>query len=142
MRTWQRFRGLNAADRGLITEAAAWLLAVRVAIAVTPFLTLRRTLSRFSRLCARRTDASHPPVSRVAWAVAAAARHLPMHSTCLVESLAAQAMLGRRGFACELRLGVKRPDDRSRLAAHAWIEHDGAVVIGRVDDLYDYAELR
>ena len=142
MRTWQRFRALDAADRGLIVEGAAWLFFVRIGISTLPFLTLRRVLSSLSARSARRPGDSRDSARRVAWAVTSAARHLPLPTTCLIESLAAQTMLRRRGVDCELRLGVKRPADRSSIAAHAWIVHEGAVVIGRVDDLYDYAELR
>ena len=139
MRAWQRFRGLNAADRGLIVEAAAWLFGVRLGLAALPFLVLRRTLLHLSDRFARRAVAPQS-AQRVAWAVTSAARHLPLSMTCLIESLAAHAMLRRRGMASELRFGVRRTPPS--LAAHAWVEHDGAVVVGRIDDLSEYATLR
>jgi hypothetical protein len=59
----------------------------------------------------------------------------------LIESLAAHAMLRRRGVECALKLGVRRAE-RSPFTAHAWIEHGGAVVLGQVDDLAEYAPLQ
>src|SRR5438067_12389192 len=91
MRTWQRVRALNAADRGLIFEAAAWLCFVRVGISALPFLLLRRTLTSLSRGPDRAGTAGRP-AARVAWAVKSAAQHLPIATTCLIESLAAEAM--------------------------------------------------
>ena len=142
MRTWQRFRALSAADRGLVIEASVWLFGVRAGLSALPFLTLRRGLSRLSALVGGAVDDSTESTQRVAWAVTAAARHLPFSTTCLVESLAAHAMLSRRGVACKLRLGVRPPGARPSLAAHAWIEHDGTVLVGRVDDLSDYVALQ
>jgi hypothetical protein len=141
MRTWQRFRALSAGDRRLVVEAAAWLVAARFGLLLLPFPALRRALSSAScRFPALDQSASATPAP-VAWAITSAARHLPMHSTCLIESLAGHAMLRRRGFDCDLRLGVRRPSGRSSFAAHAWIEHRGSVVLGKVDDLSEYAIL-
>ena len=142
MRTWRRFRALNAADRGLIVEAATWLFLVRIGISAVSFLTLRRALANLSNRFVHRVPPSHASAQRVGWAVTAAARHLPFRTTCLIESLAAHAMLHRRGIVSELRLGVRRPDGPASLAAHAWVEHDGAVVLGEIDNLREYGELR
>ena len=140
MRTWQRFRALNAADRRLIVEGAAWLLGVRIGLSALPFLTLQRALSRLSASVPHAADPLDEP-QRVAWAITSAARHLPCSTTCLIESLAAHAMLRRRGVDCVVRFGVRPPRGRPALAAHAWIEHDGAVLLGRIDDLSEYAAL-
>jgi hypothetical protein len=142
MRTWQRFRALNAADRGLLVEAAAWLAGARLGLSLLPFLTLQRTLASLSHRFARPATLSSVPTARTAWAITAAARHLPLRTTCLVESLAARAMLQRRGIDCALRLGVRRAADLSPFTAHAWLEHQGAVVLGQVDDLSEYARLQ
>jgi hypothetical protein len=131
MQSWRRFRSLSAADRVIVAEAAGLLAFIRVAVAIAPFGVVRRVLHVFPR--------SHN-AARVAWAVAAAARHVPFRTTCLVESLAADAMLRRRGVASEIRFGV-RPPDGGTLAAHAWVEHNGAVVFGARSDLSEYAVL-
>jgi hypothetical protein len=133
---------LDAADRGLLVEAAAWLAGARLGLSLLPFLTLQRMLASLSQRVALPADCASAPTARVAWAITAAARHLPLRSTCLVESLAARAMLQRRGIDCALRLGVRRAADPSPFAAHAWLEHHGAVVLGQVDDLSEYAPLQ
>jgi hypothetical protein len=63
--------------------------------------------------------------------------------TCLRQALAADAMLRRYGFASQLRLGVQRhrgPSSTS-LQSHAWVECDGAIVVGGIEGLADYAVL-
>jgi hypothetical protein len=54
-----------------------------------------------------------------------------MNAVCLPQALAAQAMLRRRGVASKLCLGVMR--ESGALAAHAWVEIGGNIIIGRVD---------
>lgn len=129
-----RYRALRAADRWLVIEAAVLLSTVRLGIAGLQFSVLRGALDRV--LCVvppyRRRKPS-PAMERLAWAVAAASRRLPFRSTCLVESLAVDAMMRRRGYASEIRFGV-RPPNGGVLAGHAWVECDGAVVFGSLQD--------
>jgi len=139
MRLWRRLRALSAADRRLLGEAGLMLLRVRVALWIRPFGALRERLenTRPSR------PASPRDGDRVGWAVEAVARRLP-GATCLVQSLAAQALLRRRGYLPELHIGVRGRgrDAALPLEAHAWLECNGRVVAGAVDDLAEYGVLR
>jgi hypothetical protein len=65
---------------------------------------------------------------RVGRVVAAVARRLPWHPSCLRQALAVQRMLRRRGIASRLHLGVAFA---SVSAAHAWVTVDGRPVVGR-----------
>jgi hypothetical protein len=48
-------------------------------------------------------------------------------------------MLGRRGISSNLRLGVRHDGESlNPFTAHAWVECQGLVVMGAVDDLGDY----
>jgi len=53
----------------------------------------------------------------------AAVRHSAGHPTCLEESLALWWLLGRQGIASELRIGVRKRDEK--FEAHAWVEREG-----------------
>jgi hypothetical protein len=79
----------------------------------------------------RRTVAP-PTVERIAWAVRAAGRFIPGGTNCLVRALATQSLLGRYGYRSALRIGVRKAADGG-LAAHAWLESAGAVVIGEFE---------
>jgi hypothetical protein len=140
---WRRFRALSGGDRRLVAEAAVLLCLASPGLVILPFPVLRRLLDQFGRsqvLAAGRLPANN--VRRISWAVTATARRLPVSTSCLVEALVAGAMLRRRGCACELRFGVRTPQGTSDLAAHAWIEHEGVVVMGQLDNLRDYQTLR
>jgi hypothetical protein len=138
MQSWRRFRSLSAADRVIVAEAAVLLVLIRAAIPVLPFLSICDALRTFARI--GRVSPGQSDSARTAWGVTAAARHLPLRTTCLIESLAVDAMLRRRSIACDIRFGV-RPPGRGALAAHAWVEQDGAIVYGARPDLSDYAVL-
>lgn len=122
-------------------EAAIAAVIVRLGIAAMRFTALRTTLDRGVRVFARvPPTVTTDDVRRVGWSVAAVTSRLPFHSTCLVQSLAVDAMLRRRGVPSSLCVGVQ-PPARGSLAAHAWVEHDGRVVFGDRSDLAEYRVL-
>jgi hypothetical protein len=74
------------------------------------------------------TRTSHPQdaIDRVLHSVNGATALLPAHVDCLQKSLVTRALLQRVGIEAILRIGVRR--EISGLAAHAWVEFEGAVV--------------
>jgi hypothetical protein len=103
---------------------AAWIVvpAVRVAVACLPFRLVQHAAVRPARR-------SRSPLSpdRIARAVNDAARRLP-GTTCLTEVMAAAYLCSRYGHTVTPRLGVGRSD--SGIAAHAWLESEGRVILG------------
>ena len=139
--SFRRYRALSADDRSLVLEAAITTVFVRLGMSAIRFTALQGALDRWVRAFARRPSmGAHDEVKRVGWSVAAVTRRLPFDSTCLIQSLAVDAMLRRRGVPCEIRVGV-RPPGGGALAAHAWVEHDGQIVFGARSDLSEYQVL-
>jgi hypothetical protein len=73
------------------------------------------------------------PASRLIWAVEAVARILPGDTKCLARALAAQALLLRHNYPAKVRLGVAK-DAEGNFEAHAWVESEGKVAIGQLQD--------
>lgn len=71
---------------------------------------------------------SVPAVEPFSSAVCAASPYVPS-ATCLTQALTLRALLARAGIPSALAIGVAR-GDASGIAAHAWLEVDGEVVIG------------
>jgi len=71
------------------------------------------------------------------WAIDRAAWLLPGKCTCLHRALAGRILLARLGFPTELRIGG-RHDDQGKFEAHAWLEHEGHVILGALPDLDGY----
>jgi hypothetical protein len=143
---WRRFRSLSSRDRRLVLEAALLLSIVRIGLRIFTFRRLRQLLSWYAPHVdpadsQQATRASHPP-GRVTWAVSAAARNRESPVTCLVKALATDTMLRRQGITSQLRFGVRSGGEGARpLTAHAWVECDGIVVFGEINELPTYSVL-
>ena len=137
MNTLPTLLALGSPDRQLLIEAARLFMLVRVGMLVVPFPTLHAWLRRGRRF------RPHYSLVRLVWAVNAIARRWP-GTTCLMDALVMECMLIRHGYAPTLKIGV-RPGaplpDAAPLAAHAWVECDGRVVFGVVEQLGEYAVL-
>jgi hypothetical protein len=128
---------MRVSDCLLTAEAVVLLTIVRVGLRIVRYGTVRRLLHRYARGRAAERS-SIEQVLRVVGAVAVVDRRLS-RTSCLVNALAADAMLRRRGYASKLCLGVRYADKKAkRLEGHAWIEHRGIVVLGTLDNLKDY----
>lgn len=132
---WARFRALERQRRWLLLEAAVLLVAVRAALLIAPFGTVRRHLKVFSGAPGGRDD-----VRSVGWAVQAVARRLSSRPSCLLQALVADLMLRRRGCRSAVQFGVRRAHPH-HLDGHAWVECEGTVVVGGLDELGDYERL-
>ena len=130
------FARLPMRDRLLLFEAAGFVGYVRAALWLLPFPRVRARVERLSRGPSKASE-HVPPAQRVGWAVRETSRVVP-RASCLTQALAAQAMLGRRGLPARLHLGVARPD--GDFEAPAWLESDGAVVVG-VEEMERYSPL-
>ena len=130
MRRLRRLLRMSRGDIALLVQAAALLVSIRAGLWCVPFATLRKILAGLA------TGKQGGPVSsevravgRAIWAVETAGRQFPAVGTCLIQALAAYVLLGRRGCVADLRIGVKR-DDEGKFVAHAWLEKEGAILIG------------
>jgi len=122
-----------------MVEAAAVLLLVRIGLWTLPFSVLRAVLDRTALRTHPSRAGSPSDVGRI---VGAVARRLPMPMTCLVQALAAKAMLRRRGHDATLRFGVRSGGiGAGAFDAHAWLVCEGRVVVGEFDDAGGYVAL-
>lgn len=130
---------LPAGERAILARAWILFLVVEVALRVVSLkrlLRLYRKLSRAGRAC---PTAGGPSDARLAWLVEVAGRYAPINATCLRQALVLSWLLGRRGVATALRIGVAR--EGGVLSAHAWLEREGEVISG-VSDGHRYEPLR
>ncbi|NER80530.1 MAG: lasso peptide biosynthesis B2 protein [Leptolyngbya sp. SIO1D8] len=79
-------------------------------------------------------------VAKIVWSVNVASRYLPGKTKCLARALATQVLMNGHRYVSELRIGVdKTPEGEFR--AHAWIEYQGRVIIGNLNDLAHFKPL-
>jgi hypothetical protein len=132
----RKFLALPWREKGLYLNTAFWLLAVKAGLYLLPFERLRGWLARF--------DEPPKPADReemrvIIQAIERIGQWLaPLRINCLPQALVGHRLLGRKGFNVQLKIGVlKHPGDQ--LAAHAWLEHEGRVILGDLRGLDQFA---
>jgi Transglutaminase-like superfamily len=142
MELYRRFTSLGRSDRRLVLETAVVMALFWSGLRLLRFRTLLRIRDLYPPPAAHgQSAATARTIDRVHWAITAIAARAPS-ATCLVQALAADALLRRRGIASQLRLGVRSGGPSSApIEAHAWIECEGAVAIGDIENLSAYQPL-
>jgi len=126
----REFRALPRARKLLLCEAVALIVASRVLLAVAGLEDAERYFGLLSQYlpCLRQSGS---PES-VRWAVLTAGSRLPGTYDCLDRALTGSTLLRANDLPHRLRFGVDTQSET--FEAHAWIESNGAVLIGDVDD--------
>ena len=79
-----------------------------------------------------RVDSAY--ADRMAWAAQAVGRRLFGSGPCLVQALALNWFYSRHGIPGQLYIGVDK-EGHGRLAAHAWLESEGRVMVGGPEEM-------
>jgi Transglutaminase-like superfamily len=135
----RRLRRLSAADWMMIPRAWAAVIAARAGLLMVPFARVRDWADAPGREtdCVRDQEAL---AARVGRTVAAASACVPGGRNCLVRAIAAQRIMRVLGLPGELRIGASK-GPAGELAAHAWVECAGRMVIGGAFEPGRYATL-
>lgn len=136
----RKFLRLTPLERSLLVKAAFLLAAIRIGFAVLSFERLRRSLRRLEKPRQHPTAEDPQLPEKITRAVTVASRYIPGANTCLIQALAAKVFLARADIPAKLHIGVARGDEGD-LKAHAWIEYNGNVVLGELEDLSTFTPL-
>jgi hypothetical protein len=129
-RKWEKLWHLPRREKILLLEAAVSLAAARLAISILPFRYLAAWLGEVGGESPLVTPAAQEQkAQQLGWAVESMANYTPWNITCLVQALAADWMLRRRGLAGTLYLGVAK-DCPEPFTAHAWCRYGGRLLTG------------
>jgi hypothetical protein len=131
-----KFFRLSFSDQRLLMRAALAVVSAKLAIRTLRLPAARAAVMRLQRLG---WIVGPARADRIVWAVETAGGAIPGMKNCLVQAVAAEAMLIRAGHPCELRIGAAKNGPRE-LIAHAWLESEGRVLIGNFE-LDRYAPL-
>ena len=116
---------------------ALWTVAwIRAALRFLPFRLTQALINRAAVPPTGREPAVDSQLQTLVWAVDIVSQWIP-DATCLTQAYAAKILLAKCGYRVDLKIGVLKKEP-ARLDAHAWLEHDGRVIIGQVDNLADY----
>ena len=136
MKWIRQFRALPGCERKLLLRAVLLVAAARIALWTLPFRWVRSVVGRRRPVA---PELAAIRVSRLSWAVQAAARRIP-GASCLTQALALQYLMSRAGQVAEVHIGVAKGSERG-FESHAWVEHGGAIVLGDNGELERYAPM-
>ncbi|MBW4555596.1 MAG: lasso peptide biosynthesis B2 protein [Trichormus sp. ATA11-4-KO1] len=71
---------------------------------------------------------------RVVWAVEIVSRYMIPKPMCLARALVTHILLAQQGYRTDLRIGVAK-NKQGKFEAHAWVEVQGQVIIGKTRNL-------
>ena len=125
-------------DRLLLIKVGLLLGAIRLGLWMLPFKVLRDLLAR-AKAPGKERDRETASVERIISGIKLMSRYIPA-ANCLTQALTASMLLGRQGHHSCLRIGVLKSDN-GELKAHAWVETEGRIVIGKLADLSRYTVL-
>ena len=119
----------------LLLQALFWVAFIRLGLCIFQFRRLNKWLGGSKSEDVRESD--WKIIREIAEFVRLGSRFVPQ-ATCLTQALAARTLLRRMGQNSLLKIGVDKDTD-FKLVAHAWIEIDGKIIIGKVPDIRRYA---
>ena len=126
----RKFFDLPPKERRILAQAWVLFLLAELALRTIPF---KHLLTLGQKNCVKGHDQPPfqptPSAHRLAWLVDVAGRYSLVNPTCLKQALILSWLLRRQGLASTLRIGVARHQET--LMAHAWLEQNGQVIIGR-----------
>lgn len=127
MRSLKRLAKLPKTERKLLFEAVFAVLIARIMLHYFPLRKVQRLLTHISTDWPSRASCG---ADQIGWAAQKAG--LIAGSNCLLQALAAQALLVRYEYKASLTIGVAS-DEKRGFEAHAWVTSEDQIVIGDHD---------
>ena len=142
LRARSKYRDLPQSERAAFVLVVCVLIVVRLLLRLIPFRKAYDAVESISRFFSRRRLGSPSRVGAPAIArfVNAVADRLPISTLCLPRALTAHVLLSAYGHSSQLRIGVAHAEGGA-IRAHAWVESDGAIVMGDLPDLRSFQPL-
>ncbi|BAZ11062.1 hypothetical protein NIES4071_28870 [Calothrix sp. NIES-4071] len=126
--------------RVLLLTALILLTCVRLGLLLLPFRHLLKLITRISEGFLHDIAVNKFSLGQIVWAVNVVTRYMPGGAKCLARALTTQVLMNWCGYKPELRIGVSK-GETGTFEAHAWVEYQGQVVIGYLQDLPRFVPL-
>ena len=134
MRRRDKLRLLSWQHRRVLLYAFLLMNAIRLSLWLFPFGKIRRQLDVILATWVSNEEASSVSVDFIAWAVSVAGYYAPGGAKCLARAITTQLLLNRYRHVHAFHIGVAK-NNFQMLEAHAWIEYQGRVVVGGLNEL-------
>ena len=132
----RRAAALPRGTWGALARVLPTVLAARVALWVLPY----KTVLRMFEPSGGRPVKPYPQLKQTVRVASWVGKTFLGDMPCLSQALAARWLLSRDGYQAELKIGARMED--GELAAHAWLERGGHVILGGADSPTKYISLQ
>jgi Transglutaminase-like superfamily len=116
------------------------MTTIRLGLWLLPFRVLLKLQTKMMSLIHQTSNPTPVDLGKIITCVNLATRYMPGGAKCLARALTTQVLMHHYNYSGELRIGVAKSTTGS-LEAHAWIEHQGQVIIGNLEDLSRFIPL-
>jgi hypothetical protein len=135
-----KFLFLPYQKKKLLGQSLITVSAIRLGLWIFPFKVLNRWLCAFAATESDDRVTEWNVIDSVTAAVQLCSRCVP-YASCLTQALAARTLLGLKGQNSQLKIGVGRDED-GKFMAHAWVEIDGKIIIGKLPQHHSFNVLK
>ncbi|OKH32524.1 hypothetical protein NIES2101_40615 [Calothrix sp. HK-06] len=140
MKRLRNFLKMSNRARVLLLAALILLTGVRLGLLLLPFRRLIKLVTLISEGLSHEIAINKVSLGQIVWSVNVVTRYTPGGAKCLARALTTQILMSWCGYKPELRIGVAR-SETGIFEAHAWIEYQGQVIIGYLQDLPRFVPL-
>ncbi|MBV6495249.1 MAG: lasso peptide biosynthesis B2 protein [Acidobacteria bacterium ACB1] len=119
----------SSREKAMIVRTLLWLSYYRAGLWLFPSIVTRRAANDLTDALDNCGQTDNTLVDEVLRSVRRCSRYIPAAS-CLTQALAAKMILKHYGQPSKIRIGVAPTD--STIEAHAWVEIDNKIVLGRL----------
>ena len=137
MRLLNKFFSLPKTHQKLLFKAFSLVVLIRIGLWIFPFKLIQKIVN-FIPISSNQLKKYSK--NDIVWAIETASNYVVGTKLCLVKSLAAQVLLIRNNYKSNIQFGVTK-DVKEKLEAHAWVECDKKIVIGKTNDFSRYTPL-
>lgn len=133
------FFRLESNEKIVFFQSVYWLWYFRIRLHHRPFNSLIQQANNKSSQYLINSKSTKLMANRIAWLAKRASNFVP-GATCLVQALAGKVVFGLHGYEPMLVIGVKK-SDLGDIHSHAWLEYDGQIIIGNLEDIDEYVQI-
>jgi len=130
MKSLIKFLNLPHLEKKLFCQVLLTVCVIRAGLWVLPFKWVKRYLAINNSAKSQDDSADWIVITSVTNKVKTCSRFVP-YATCLTQALTTHSVLNRQGASSELKIGVAK-DGNGKFEAHAWLEVNGKIIIGKI----------
>jgi hypothetical protein len=120
---------LKPYDKFLVLKTYLYSCFIRLMLWVLPFSRVTIISKEMGKW---KISNSENNIKKIIWSINVTDPYV-IKSTCLSRAITAQILLSQNEYTSKIKIGVNKKDE---FQAHAWVEVDGDVIIGKSEKKY------